>query len=86
MNDQFWQSLRYILIGGGSFLAGRGKLDPSEVVPLAERIITVASGAVAIATAAWGLYVKFRTRAVPEKVAARADIPVVSSATGAIVS
>lgn len=84
MNDQIWQSVRYVLIGGGAFLAGRGKIDPAQVVPLADQIITIGSGAVSLAAAAWGLYVKFRTATVPVETAARPDVPVVSSATGGL--
>lgn len=84
MNDQFWQSIRYVLIGGGAFLAGRGKIDATQVVTLVDQIITIASGAVSLGAAAWGLYVKFRTATVPADTAARPDVPVVSSATGTI--
>jgi hypothetical protein len=84
MSDQVWQTVRYILIGGGGFLAGRGKVDPTQVVPMVDQFITIASGAVSLGAAAWGLYVKFRTATVPARVAARPDVPVVSSATGAV--
>ncbi len=82
MNDQFWQTVRYVLIGGGGFLAGRGKIDPAQVAPIADQIITIGSGAVSLAAAAWGLYVKWQTATVPAATAARPDVPVVSSATG----
>jgi hypothetical protein len=84
MSDQFWQTLRYILIGGGMWLAGYGKLPMADVASMADEIISIASAAVAVGTAAWGLYVKFRTKAVPERVAARPDVPTVSAATGEI--
>jgi hypothetical protein len=84
MNDQFWQTLRYVLIGGGGFLAGRGKIDAAQVVPLVDQIITIGSGAVSLGAAVWGLYVKFRTATVPAATAARADVPVVNTATGAV--
>lgn len=84
MNEQFWQVLRYVLIGGGAFLAGRGKIDPTQVAPLADQLIQLLSGAISLATVAWGLYVKFRTVAVPVETAARPDVPTVSPATGAV--
>lgn len=86
MNDNFWQSLRYLLIGGGMFIAGRsqGNISASDVIHFADAAILAASSASSAAAAAWGLYVKFHTRAVPEKVAARSDVPTVSAATGAI--
>lgn len=84
MTDQFWQSVRYVLIGAGAFFAGRGRLDPAQVAPLADQIVTVGSGAMSVAAAAWGLYVKFRTATVPADTAARPDVPVVSAATGGL--
>jgi hypothetical protein len=86
MSDSFWQSIRYVLIAAGSFFAGRGRIDPAQVVPLVDQAIQIASGAVALGAAAWGLYVKFRTATVPAVVAARPDVPVVSTATGALKS
>ena len=84
MNDTFWQSVRYLLIGVGGYFAGRGKIDPAQVAPFADQIINILSGAAAVGAAAWGFYVKWRTRAVPERVAARIDVPTVSAATGAV--
>jgi len=84
MSDSFWQSVRYVLIAIGSFFAGRGKIDAAQVAPLADQFIQIASGAVALCAAAWGIYVKFKTATVPVDVAARADVPVVSSATGTL--
>lgn len=84
INDTLWQTVRYVLIGIGSFLAGRGKIDPAQVPQMADDIIRIGSGAVALGSAAWGLWVKWKTVPVPEKVAARADVPTVSSATGAV--
>jgi hypothetical protein len=86
MNDQMWQSIRYLLIAGGAYAAGRGKISADEVPQMVDQIMTVGGAAVSLATAVWGLYVKWRTRAVPEKVAARRDVPTVSAATGAIES
>lgn len=84
MNEQIWQTVRYLLIAGGSFLAGLGKVPATEVGPLADMVIQVGSGLVALASALWGLYVKAGTVAVPEPVAVRMDMPTVSSATGQV--
>jgi len=84
MNDQVWQSIRYLLIAAGAFLAGRGKIDAGQVAPLVDSVMQVGGAAVALGSAAWGLYVKWRTKPVPAAVADRKDIPTVSSATGAI--
>lgn len=84
MNDTIWQTVRYILIGLGSFLAGKGKIDAAQVPALADQIIHIASGAVAVGAAAWGLYVKWNTKPVPVETANRPDVPTVNSATGAV--
>jgi hypothetical protein len=86
MADTTWQTVRYALIGVGGYFAGRGKIDPAQVAPLADQIIQVASGAVALGAAAWGLWVKFRTATVPAATAARLDVPTVSAATGVVKS
>lgn len=82
--DSLWQGVRYVLIGLGSYLAGRGKIDPTMVAPLADELIKDAGAAIAAGTALWGFYVKWRTRAVPEATAARPDVPTVSAATGTV--
>lgn len=83
MNDSIWQGLRYILIAGGSWLAARGKLNPTEVEPLADATLQVAGGAVAVIAAAWGLYVRFGTASVPKAQADRApQVEELSAATG----
>jgi hypothetical protein len=84
MTDELWQSLRYILIAAGGYLAGAGKIAPSDVVPIADSIVQIGGLAVALGSAAWGLYVRFNTRSVPAAVAARPDVPTVSTATGQV--
>lgn len=84
MNDTIWQTVRYVLIGLGSFLAGKGKIDPAQVPAMADQIVSIASGAVAVGAAAWGFYVKWNTKAVPAEVAAKPSVPTVSAATGAV--
>lgn len=84
MKDQIWQSVRYLLIAGGAFLAGRGKISTEQVMPTVDAVMQIGGAAVTIATAGWGLYVRFRTKSVPEAVAARADVPTVDVATGSI--
>lgn len=83
MNDQLWITLRYVLIGGGSYLAGRGKIPVADVPLYADGILQILSGGTALATVAWGLYVRYNTRAVPIATAERRDVPTVSAATGA---
>lgn len=75
--DTIWQILRYVLIAGGSFVVGKGWVTTEQ----AEMII----GAIgSIGAILWGLYVKFGTKAVPQKTADRVDVPTVSSATGQV--
>jgi hypothetical protein len=84
MNDQVWQSIRYLLIAGGMFMAGKGSVDMSQVPSLVDALMQVGGAAVSLGTAAWGFYVKYKTRAVPASVAARIDVPTVNAATGKV--
>lgn len=85
--DELMVAIRYLLIGGGMFLAGRsgGRIDPAGIVPMADTIIGAIGGVVAAVNVGWGMYVRWRTKAVPIATAARADVPVVSPVTGEIV-
>jgi hypothetical protein len=76
MNDSAWVGIRYVLIGLGSYFAGRGKIDPSQVAPMADQAINILSG---------GLYVRWQTRAVPEATAARKDVPTINPVTGSVI-
>lgn len=84
MNDEFWTALRYVLIASGSFFVGRGMASTQEVMAFADLAVQVGSGAIALGTALWGLYVRWNTKAVPAPVAARPDVPTVNSATGVV--
>ncbi|HVV42914.1 MAG TPA: hypothetical protein VHC94_17825 [Nitrobacter sp.] len=76
-SDSVWQIARYLLIAAGSFATGRGWVTSDQV--------TAAIGALGtLFTVAWGVYVKFGTRATTAVVAARADVPVVNAATGGV--
>ena len=75
--DTIWQIARYLLIAGGSFLIGKGWIDTAGVEAIVGAIGTIGS-------IVWGLYVKTGTTAVPDAVAARADVPTVSAATGTV--
>lgn len=85
MSERVWQVVRYGLIAGGSWLAGRGKIQADQVVPMVDDLMQVGGTVVAAGSAVWGCYVKWSTKAVPADVAARPDVPTVSGATGAIV-
>jgi hypothetical protein len=75
--DTVWQILRYILIAGGGFLTGKGYLS-------ADQVTSIIGAVGSIGAVLWGLFVKSGTTAVPDAVAARADVPTVSNATGAV--
>ncbi|WP_439924848.1 Pam3-gp28 family putative phage holin [Nitrobacter sp. JJSN] len=76
-SDSVWQVVRYLLIAAGSFATGKGWVTSDQVTGIIGAIGT-------IFTVAWGIYVKFGTRATTVDTAARTDVPVISAATGAV--
>ena len=74
-SDMIWQIVRYLLVAGGSWLTTKGYVDDASVQSTVGALGTLFG-------VAWGLYVKWNTRAVPAVTAARSDVPVVSAATG----
>ena len=73
--DIVWRLIRYGLIAAGSFATGKGWVTSDQVTGIIGAIGT-------LFTVAWGVYVKFGTKAVPAETAARKDVPTVSAATG----
>lgn len=82
--DTTMQGVRYGLIMLGGYLAGRGIIPADQVVSFVGQVMNIIPGIIAVATAAWGFYVKYRTKAVPDATAARSDVPTVSPVTGAV--
>lgn len=76
-SDSVWQVVRYLLIAAGSFATGKGWVTSDQVTSIIGALGT-------LFTVAWGLYVKFGTRATPAETAARNNVPVVSAATGSL--
>jgi hypothetical protein len=76
-SDSVWQVVRYLLIAAGSFATGKGWVTSDQVTSIIGALGT-------LFTVAWGLYVKFGTRATTAVTAARIDVPVVSAATGTL--
>lgn len=75
--DTIWQAIRYGLLLACGPLVSHGYFTSDD--------ITTAVGAIGVLfTLGWGFYVKFKTKSVPEATAARADVPTVSAATGAV--
>lgn len=82
--DASWTLLRYTLIAVGTFLGTKGYLDPKDVETLTSQILGLAGPAMALGTALWGVYVRYKTRSVPLVTAMRSDVPTVSPMTGQI--
>jgi hypothetical protein len=87
VNDQLWQAIRYVLIAGGMFLAGRsgGKISVTDVMSMVDQVLQVGGAVVSVGTMAWGFYVKYKTATVPIATAKRSDVPTVDQATGTVV-
>lgn len=77
-SDTIWQIIRYGLIAGFGFLTGKGYISSEQATTIIGAIGT-------LFPIAWGLFVKAGTKAVPDATAARADVPTVSAATGAVI-
>lgn len=75
--DTIWQIIRYALIALGTWFASRGYVT-------GEAWETIVAGIGTMFPVIWGLFVKSGTKAVPESVAARSDVPTVSAATGQV--
>lgn len=73
--DSIWQIIRYVLIAAGAFFAGKGWVTEDQWIA----IVSAIGGVFA---ALWGLYVKWNTSPVLDKVIAQKSVPVVSGATG----
>lgn len=83
--DSVWHLLRMGLVAAGSWLVATGKVPMFNVEYVADQIIQILGAIIVVVTAAWGLYVTFRTKAVPDVVVQQdPSIPVVSPVTGAI--
>lgn len=84
IQDTIWQTVRYVLIAGGMYLAGKGKIDPSQVASTADSIIQIGGSIVSVGTMIWGLVIKWKTVPVPASVGARPDVPTTSPVTGSL--
>lgn len=76
-SDIIWQILRYVLLAVGGYFTNKGYITGDTVTSVVAAIGT-------LFTAAWGIYVKAGTQAVPNVVADKPSIPTVSAATGAV--
>lgn len=75
--DTIWQIIRYGLIAVGGYFTNKGIVSSDQWTTIVGALGT-------IFPIAWGLYVKFNTKAVPAATAARVDVPTVSAATGTV--
>lgn len=76
-SDMLWQTIRYALLAVGGYFINRGLITGDELT-------TIIGALGALFTAGWGIYVRYGTRATTVQVAARSDVPTVSSATGIV--
>jgi hypothetical protein len=76
-SDMIWQIIRYALLAIGGYFTNKGVIT-------GDQLTAIISGIGTIFTAAWGIYVKFGTKATTTAAAARTDVPTVSSATGVV--
>jgi hypothetical protein len=77
--------IRYCLISGGAFVAGKGYVTMDDVAGFVDKLPALIGALTAAGTAAWGLYVKWNTRSVPPNTAARVDVPTINPVTGATI-
>lgn len=83
--DMIWQLVRYLLLALGGYLASKGLIDQGSIEGIVAAVGT-------LVIAGWGVYVKWRTKSVPEAVVTASQspltpepvIPTVSSATGEV--
>jgi hypothetical protein len=75
--DMIWQLIRYALLAIGGYFTNKGVISGDQLTSLIAALGT-------IFTAAWGVYVKFGTKATTTATAARLDVPTVSAATGTV--
>jgi hypothetical protein len=86
-NDStLWAMIRYIMIGVGGLLVGKGVwgITQADVPDIVDKVMPIGGAIISGGAAIWGIFVTYNTRAVPITVAARPDIPTVSPVTGAV--
>lgn len=76
-SDIVWQLIRYVLLAVGGYFVHKGTISEGT-------LNSIIGWALEAFTIAWGLYVKYGTKAVPASTAARSDVPTVSAATGVV--
>jgi hypothetical protein len=76
-----WMLVRYGLVGAGTAMATHAGMGGTIDQAVVEQVV---GGLMSVAGVAWGVFVRWRTAAVPVHVAAAPDIPVKDSLTGQI--
>jgi hypothetical protein len=82
-NDLWWQLLRVLLQILGTYLVTRGIITADMGTMLYSDIAI--GFIIMLGSAGWGLYVRWRTKAVPVAVVKAKDLPTVSTLTGELV-
>ena len=75
-SDTIWQMIRYVLLAIGGYFTNKGVLTNDQLTAIVSALGT-------LFVAAWGIYVKYGTKATTADAATRPDVPTVSAATGA---
>jgi hypothetical protein len=76
-----WMLVRYGLVGAGTAMATHAGMGGTIDQAVVEQIV---GAAMSVAGVAWGVFVRWKTAAVPVYVAKEADIPVKDSLTGKV--
>lgn len=74
--------IRQVLVGVGTPLLARYGIDAATTGSLADLGLAAFGGFLAFGSAAWMIYTKAGTRAVPLVTAAREDVPTINPITG----
>lgn len=65
MRDPIWDSVRWLLGMGGSFLAGRGYITAAQASEGADLIVQVAAASVTLGVFIWQIWARWGTKSVP---------------------
>lgn len=83
MKDSAWVILRAVLMVAGGFFAGKGYVSMADITSFLSQLETALPALASLGGAAWAIWVRWNTRAVPIATAERRDVPTVNAATGA---
>jgi hypothetical protein len=82
--DVYVGLLRQLLVSVGSVLLAKYGFDPASIGSLFDLGVAAVGGLMAFGSAAWMIWTKAGTTAVPDATAARKDVPTVNAVTGSV--